>query len=55
MRQDLPRSIRRGPLITLSCECGARRELHYGEQWHCENCGRTWNTNRIPLEQYEQI
>ena len=51
----VPRSIRRGPLITLTCECGERRELHYGEQWQCENCGRTWNTNRIPIEQYAQI
>lgn len=55
MQQVVPRSIRRGPLITLTCECGARRELRYGEQWQCENCGRTWSTNRIPLEQYAQI
>jgi hypothetical protein len=51
----VPRSIRRGPLITLTCECGERHELHYGEQWQCEKCGRIWNTNRIPIEQYAQI
>jgi hypothetical protein len=52
---DLPRSIRRGPPITLGCECGERRELKYGEQWTCEKCGRTWNTRRIPLEEYSQL
>jgi len=49
---NLPRSIRRGPPITIDCECGERRDLHYGERWTCENCGRTWNTRRIPLEEY---
>ena len=52
---DLPRSIRRGPPITIGCECGERRDLHYGERWTCEKCGRTWNTRRIPLEQYAQL
>jgi hypothetical protein len=51
----LPRSVRRGPKITLTCECGASHYLHYGESWKCEKCGRTWNTNRIPLEQYAAI
>lgn len=52
---ELPRSVRKGPLITLSCECGQRHELHYGERWKCEGCGRTWDTNKIPLEQYAAI
>jgi hypothetical protein len=52
---DLPRSIRRGPPITIGCECGERRDLHYGERWTCEKCSRTWNTRRIPLEQYAQL
>lgn len=51
----LPRSVRRGPRITLSCDCGERHYLHYGERWRCEKCGRTWDTNRIPLEQYAAI
>jgi hypothetical protein len=51
----LARAARKGPLITLTCECGERQDLHYGEQWRCEKCGRTWNTNRIPLEQYAEI
>jgi hypothetical protein len=52
---DLPRSIRRGPPITIACECGERRDLHYGERWTCEKCGRTWNTRRIPLEDYAAL
>jgi len=50
-----PRSIRRGPRITLTCECGAVNYLQYGEGWTCEHCGRIWDTNRIPLEQYAQL
>ncbi len=52
---DLPGSIRRGPPITIACECGERRHLHYGERWTCEKCGRTWNTRRIPLEEYAAL
>ena len=52
---DLPRSIRRGPPITIACECGEKRYLHYGERWTCEKCGRTWNTRQIPLEEYAEL
>jgi len=52
---ELPRSVRKGPLITLTCECGEKRELHYGEQWTCEGCGRRFDTNKIPLDEYASI
>jgi hypothetical protein len=51
----LPRSVRKGPLITVTCECGQRRELHYGERWQCEACGRRFDTGKIPLEEYAAI
>jgi hypothetical protein len=51
----LPRSVRRGPPITLTCDCGEKRYLRYGERWTCETCGKTWNTTRIPIEQYAAI
>jgi uncharacterized RDD family membrane protein YckC len=51
----LPRSVRRGPPITLTCDCGQTRYLRYGERWTCETCGKTWNTTRIPIEQYAAI
>ncbi len=47
--------LSRGPRITLTCECGERRDLRYGERWQCEQCGRTWDTHRIPVEEYAAI
>ena len=55
-REDsIPRSVRRGPRITLTCKCGETNYLHYGEEWTCPKCGRHWNTRRIPMEQYAAI
>jgi hypothetical protein len=51
----IPRSVRRGPPITLTCDCGERRYLRYGERWRCEGCGRTWDTRRIPMDQYAAL
>jgi hypothetical protein len=51
----LPRSVRRGPRITLTCRCGEVHYLQYGERWTCATCGRTWNTLRIPLEEYMEL
>jgi Flp pilus assembly protein TadB len=53
--EPLPRSVRKGPLITVKCECGQRRELRYGEQWKCDGCGRRYDTNKIPVEEYAAI
>jgi len=52
---EQPGAVLRGPPITLTCECGEKRELPYGERWECENCGRVWDTTRIPREQYDAI
>jgi hypothetical protein len=41
--------------ITIECECGERREVPYGERWECERCGRRWNTQQIPAEEYEGL
>jgi hypothetical protein len=51
----LPRAARKGPPISLTCECGEKRELRYGEQWTCASCGRRFDTRRIPLEEYAAI
>ncbi len=53
--REKPGAVLKGPPITVTCECGVRRDLPYGERWKCEKCGRAWDTNRIPREQYEQI
>jgi hypothetical protein len=52
---SLPRSVRRGPPITVTCECGQRRDLRYGDRWHCEGCGRSYDTNRIPVDEYAAL
>lgn len=43
------------PPITISCECGERRDLAYGERWECETCGRIWNTQQIPRDEYDEL
>ena len=52
---QLPRAVRKGPPITVKCECGQRRDLKYGEQWQCEQCGRRFDTRKIPIEEYAAI
>lgn len=53
--REAPGSVLRGPPITVTCECGETRELHYGADWTCESCGRRWNTAQIPPEDYQAI
>jgi hypothetical protein len=52
---ELPRSVRKGPPITVTCECGQKRDLQYGEQWQCEGCGRRYDTRKIPIEEYAAV
>jgi hypothetical protein len=52
---EVPRAIRRGPPITVSCECGQRRELRYGDRWTCDGCGRSYDTRRIPFDEYDSF
>ena len=51
----IPKSVRRGPPITLTCECGETRYLRYGERWTCEKCSRSWDTAKIPVDHYAAI
>ena len=43
------------PPITIRCECGETKDVAYGERWQCETCGRSWNTQQIPAEDYEDL
>lgn len=45
----------REPPITITCDCGASAGVPYGERWHCEQCGRTWNTAQIPRTDYDSL
>ena len=52
---EAPGSVLHGPPIAVTCECGAKQDLRYGEAWTCEQCGRRWDTRQIPREQYEVV
>ncbi len=52
---EQPGAVLRGPPIAVTCKCGEKRDLGYGESWTCERCGRRWDTNQIPAEQYGAI
>jgi len=52
---ELPRAVRKGPPITVTCECGQKRDLRYGERWRCDGCGRSYDTNRIPVQEYASL
>jgi hypothetical protein len=52
---EAPGAVLRGPPITVTCQCGEKRDLRYGEDWTCDDCGRRWDTKQIPPEQYEAI
>ena len=47
---EQPGAVLRGPPISVTCKCGEKRDLRYGD-----NCGRRWDTNQIPAEQYRTI
>jgi hypothetical protein len=53
--REEPGSVLRGPPIAVTCDCGEKRDLRYGETWDCEGCGKRWNTRQIPAEQYDAI
>jgi hypothetical protein len=52
---EQPGWILKGPPIAVTCECGEKRDLGYGEEWVCEGCGKRWDTTQIPADQYQLI
>ena len=55
MGSETPGAVTKGPPITVTCECGERHELFYGERWTCPSCGRAYDSNHIPADEYQQI
>ena len=53
--REAPGGIRHGPPLSITCACGRRQKLSYGESWTCESCGLSWHTSRIPLSEYNKI
>jgi hypothetical protein len=52
---EQPKSVRKGPLITISCKCGQTAEVRLGERWKCPKCGRKFDTNEIPQDDSAEI
>lgn len=42
------------PRVTIQCHCGERLLVPYGDRQTCA-CGRTWNTNQIPAQDYAAL
>jgi hypothetical protein len=55
MGSETPGSVTKGPPITVSCECGERHELFYGERWTCPSCGLDYDSRNIPKDEYTAI
>jgi hypothetical protein len=53
--REKPGAVLRGPPITITCECGGSEKVPHGERWTCESCGRSYDTSRIPREEYDVI
>ena len=53
--REAPGAVFGGPPIAVTCECGAKQDVRYGETWTCERCGRRWDTSQIPREQYDAV
>jgi hypothetical protein len=52
---ETPGSVTKGPPITVTCECGERHDLFYGERWTCPACARSFDSRKIPADEYAQI
>jgi len=52
---ETPGAVTKGPPITVTCECGERHELFYGERWTCPACGRAYDSGQIPAHEYARI
>ena len=55
MGSEQPGSVVKGPPITVTCDCGERTQLFYGERWTCPSCGRTYDTRNVPEHEYAAI
>jgi hypothetical protein len=53
--REAPGVVRHGPPVTITCACGCKAKVRFGDTWTCERCGRTWDTSRIPRAEYDDI
>lgn len=55
MGNEKPGSVLKGPPITVTCECGERHDLFYGERWTCPSCERVYDSRQIPADEYARV
>jgi hypothetical protein len=41
--------------VSITCACGRKESVRFGDSWTCEDCGQTWDTSRIPRAEYDEI
>jgi hypothetical protein len=54
-QRSYDRLVFAAPPVQVTCECGEARSLAYGERWTCERCGKRWNTEQIPADEYQAL
>lgn len=52
---EAPGTVLQGPPIAITCACGHRHSVRYGETWTCPVCSREWDTADVPREDYDAI
>jgi hypothetical protein len=51
---ERPRTLLKGPPITIGCTCGERHSVDYGVVCEC-TCGRRWDTAQINTDEYARL
>ena len=52
---EAPGTVLHGPPIAITCACGHRHSVRYGETWTCPDCARVWDTTDVPRADYDAI
>jgi hypothetical protein len=52
---EAPGTVLHGPPIAITCACGHRHSVRYGQTWTCPDCARVWDTADVPREDYDAI
>ena len=42
-----------GLRLVITCQCGEVARVPAGTVWRCDRCGTSWDTGRIPRQEYE--
>jgi hypothetical protein len=42
-----------GLRLAITCRCGEFARVPFGTVWRCEKCGTSWDTRKIPQDEYQ--